>query len=73
MKLVFLEDKLVVNILDVWQIEVRFRDEQRGLGGVHLGANSVFTQPESHEGRTFRTSDENTPSQTAFCASQSTR
>lgn len=37
-KLVFLKDKLVVNILNIWQIEVRFCNEQRGLGGVHLGA-----------------------------------
>jgi len=72
LKFVFLEHKLIVNILDVGQVEVRFCDDERGLWRVHLQR----LQRKRSDGRkvlTERASVENKPSQTAFCASQSTR
>src|SRR6267154_880786 len=48
MKLVFLEDKLIVNILDIWQVEVRFRYEQRRLGGIHLCMPSQCSSNQNH-------------------------
>lgn len=35
-KFVFLENKLVVDILDIGQVEIWFCDNERGLWGVHL-------------------------------------
>lgn len=72
LKFVFLEYKLVVDILDVGQVEIRFCDDERGLWRVHL-QRLQRKLGERRKVLTDRTSVENKPSQTAFCASQSTR
>ena len=72
LKFVFFEYELVVDILDVGQVEIRFSDDERGLWGVHL-QRLQRKLDERRKVLTERASVENKPSQTAFCASQSTR
>jgi hypothetical protein len=72
LKFVFLEYKLIVDILDVGQVEIRFCDDERELWRIHL-QRLQRKLGERREVLTDRASVENKPSQTAFCASQSTR
>lgn len=36
LKFVFLEDELIVYVLNIGQVEIRFSDDKRGFWGVHL-------------------------------------
>lgn len=36
LKLILFENKLIVDVLNVWKIEVRFGDEESGFGGIYL-------------------------------------
>lgn len=73
LKLVFFEDKLIVDVLDIGKIEIGLRHEERGFGRIDL--ERPCEQPcccPPVAKLTFKTSVENTTSQIAFCASQST-
>lgn len=79
LELILLEHELVVDVLDVRQVEIRLRQQQCGLSRVHLAGSyamrTFVRRPDevADQARTPNTWEEKRPSQTAFCASQSTR
>lgn len=65
-KLVFLKNELIIDILNVGQVEIWFRQQQRSLSCVHLRMKLTSTWNGESALLTFKTSVENNPSQIAF-------